>query len=153
MAFYFRAAVSSRSLHGLLLVGPEGNFTDRFLLGRLAWTDANVRLLPHLRRENWYVRHAHAPARFRNVRNLVCHCGGAFAVPIERYARHVLHVWWAIHSTDRRALRATIHSFRGHRRFGPFPRSFPPDVDHRPPAEPCEGGLADHEHHVLVVLQ
>src|SRR5882724_285028 len=83
MAVYFSAAVSSRSLHGLLLVGSERNLTDCFLLGRLAWTDANVRLLPHLRCENRNLRRADAPPRFRHVRDLVRDCRGALSISAE----------------------------------------------------------------------
>src|SRR5205823_11694415 len=152
MAFHFRAVVSSRGLLGLLLVGPEGNFADRFLLGCLAWLDANLRLLPHLRRENWNLCRSHAPARFRHVCDLVRYRCGAFAISPERHARHVLYVWRAIYSADCGAPWSATDPIGGDRSFGPVPRSFPSDVDHRPPAEPREGGLTDHEHRVLVVL-
>src|SRR6478672_6035770 len=99
MAFYFRAAISSRSLHGLLLVGPERNFADRFLLGRLAWPDANVRLLPHLRCENgtfdaltrrldfamcviWFATAvALSPYRLSDTLDTYYMCGGPFIPP------------------------------------------------------------------------
>src|SRR4029077_18712052 len=74
VALHSCAVVSSRSLLGLLLVGSEGNFAGRFLLGRLARTYAGVRVLPHLRCEDWNVRHADSPARLRHVRDLVRHC-------------------------------------------------------------------------------
>ena len=48
MALYSRAAVPSRGLRGLFLVGPKRNFARRFLLGRLARTNANLWVLPHL---------------------------------------------------------------------------------------------------------
>ena len=76
----------------------KGILASRFLLGRLARIDADLRVLPHLRRENGNVRYAYAPARFRHVPDLVCHCGGAFAIPAERHAGHLLHVWRAVHS-------------------------------------------------------
>src|SRR4029453_15175786 len=50
MAFHFCAAISARNLYRFLLVGPEGNSLGGFLLGRLAWLDADLRVLPHLRR-------------------------------------------------------------------------------------------------------
>src|SRR6476646_7528231 len=153
MAFYFRAAISSRSLHGLLLVGPERNFADRFLLGRLAWPDANVRLLPHLRCENWNLRRSDPPARFRHVRDLVRHCRGAFAISSQRYPRHLLSVRRAVYPAVGRAVRSRSISFGGHRGVGLVSRSFPPDVDHRPPSKPREGGVTGYQHRILVVLQ
>src|SRR5438128_443990 len=48
IALYSRAAVPSRGVYGLLLVGPKGNFAGRFLLGRLARADANLWVLSHL---------------------------------------------------------------------------------------------------------
>src|SRR5262245_24771777 len=50
VALHFRAAVSAGNVCRVLLVGPEGNFASGFLLGRLAWADADLRVLPHLRR-------------------------------------------------------------------------------------------------------
>ena len=35
------------------------------------------------------LRYAHAPARFRGVPDLVCHCGGTFPISAERHAGHV----------------------------------------------------------------
>ena len=55
-----------------LLVGPQRHSAGCFLLGRLARIDADLRFLPDLRRENGNVRYAHAPARFRDVPDLVC---------------------------------------------------------------------------------
>src|SRR4029450_12321883 len=56
VALHFRAAVSARNLYRFLLVGSEGNFANRFLLGRLARVDADLRVLPHLRRQNGHAR-------------------------------------------------------------------------------------------------
>src|SRR6202035_6197504 len=91
MALYSRAALPSRGLYGLFLVGPERNFAGRFLLGRLARPDANLWVLPHLRCENGNLRRAYPPARFRDVRSLVRHGGCTFTIPAKRHARYVLH--------------------------------------------------------------
>src|SRR5215813_12250850 len=98
MALYLRAAISARGLRGFFLVGSERHPAGCFLLGRLARIDADLRLLPHLRRKNGNVRYADAPARFLDVRDLVRYCGGAFALSPERYSGHVLHVWRAVYS-------------------------------------------------------
>src|SRR5262249_41082239 len=83
MALYSRADVPSRGLYGLFLVGPERNFAGRFLLGRLARIDANLWVLPHLRRQNRDVRRAHPAARFRDVRNLVPPRRSTFTISAE----------------------------------------------------------------------
>src|SRR5467141_2692139 len=85
--------------------------------------------------------------------NLVRHRGGAFAIPTERYARYILHVWRALYPAITGASRAAADSFRSHRRFGPFCPAFWADVDHRETAQPRESSLADHEHSILEVLQ
>src|SRR6266478_7885762 len=153
MAIHLRAALSSRSVHRFLLVGSQRNFADRFLLGRLAWTHANVWILPHLRRQNGNVRCAHAAARFRNVRDLVRHCGGAFAISPERYTGHLLPVWRAVYSANSGATWTRADSTRGRRRFRLVCRAFLPALDNRQSTQPREGSFADHEHRVLVVLQ
>src|ERR1700746_3451340 len=98
MAFHFRATISARNLCRFLLVGPEGDFASCFLLGRLARVDADLRILPNLRRENRNIRHAYAPAGFCDVPDMVRHCCGAFTVPAERYVGHLLHVWRSVDS-------------------------------------------------------
>src|SRR4030095_6746473 len=52
LALHFCPNFSARGLHRFYLVGSERNRADRFLLGRLARDDANLRLLPNLCREN-----------------------------------------------------------------------------------------------------
>src|SRR6266699_3038929 len=96
---------------------------------------------------------SHAPARFHHVCDLVRYRCGAFAISPERHVGHVLYVRGTIYPAECGAPRSATDPIGGDRSFGPVPRSFPADVDHRPPAEPREGGLTDHEHRVLVVLQ
>ena len=67
LALYFCADFFARDLRRFLLVGPQGNHSDRFLLGRLAWNDADLRFLPNLRREDRFFRCANASARFRDL--------------------------------------------------------------------------------------
>src|SRR5262249_58989876 len=93
---HFCAAVSARSVCRLFLVGSQRNSVGGFLLGRLARFDADLWILPHLRRQNGNVRYAYSPARFRHVPDLVCHRGGAFAISSERHAGYLLHVWRGI---------------------------------------------------------
>src|SRR5204862_3186326 len=66
VALHFSAVVSPGNVRRVLLVGPERHPAGGFLLGRLARIDADLRFLPHLRRENRNLRYAHAPARFRD---------------------------------------------------------------------------------------
>ena len=86
MALYFRAGFSGGRLHDLFLVGPERDYSGRFLLGRLARHDADLRLLPDLRCKNGLVRRAHSTARFRNVRNLVRDRGHSVVAAHDRHA-------------------------------------------------------------------
>ena len=152
MAIHSRAAVPSRGLHRLFLVGPERNFACRFLLGRLARPDANLWVLSHIRRENRNIRCTHPPPRFRDVRYLVCDSGSAFAIPAERYARHVLYVWRAVYPGVNNSFRPTADSFGGHRGVGPFYPALRTDVARRAPAQSREIGSACYEHRILVVL-
>src|SRR2546430_12490299 len=131
MALYSGATVPSRSLYGLLLVGPQGNFARCFFLGCLARPNANLWVLPHLRCESRNLRRAHTPARFRNVCNLVRHGGSTFTIPPERYARHVLHVWRTVHRAVGYSTRPTADSFCGHHGLGPPSAAFRSPVDHR----------------------
>ena len=54
--FHFRADFPRCGLCGFFLVGPKRHCPGRVCLGRLAWNDANVWFLPHLRRESRLVR-------------------------------------------------------------------------------------------------
>src|SRR5882762_2898726 len=140
MALYSRAALPSRGVYGLFLVGPERNLAGRFLLGRLARIDANLWVLPHLRRQSWNLRRAHPPARFRDVRNLVRHSGCTFTIPPKRHARYVLHVWRTLYPAVSRSSRPTTVPFRRHYGLDTLSAAFQPDVDHREATQPGEGG-------------
>ena len=48
VAFHFRADLLTRGMHRFYVVGPERTRSGRFLLGRLAWHDADLRVLPDL---------------------------------------------------------------------------------------------------------
>src|SRR2546430_883885 len=152
MAVHSCAAVPSSGLHRLFLVGPEGNFAGRFLLGRLARPDANLWVLSDLRRENRNIRCTHPPPRFRDVHYLVCDSGSAFAIPAKRYARHVLYVWRAVYPGVNNSSQPTADSFGGDRRFGAFYPALRTDVACRAPAQSREIGSACYEHRILVVL-
>src|SRR4029077_2351216 len=153
MALYSRAALPSRGLYGLFLVGPQGNSAGRFLLGRLARIDANLWVLPYLRCQSWNLRRAHPPARFRDVRNLVRHSGCTFTIPAKRHARYVLHVWRTLYPAISRSSRPTTVPFRGRHGLDPLSAAFRSAVDHRQATQPREGGFTRHQHRVLVVLQ
>ena len=56
MAIHFRAAFPRCGLCGFFLVGPKRHCPGRVCLGRLAWNDANVWFLPHLRRKGRLLR-------------------------------------------------------------------------------------------------
>src|SRR5438067_1913373 len=148
-----RSPVSARNLCRFLLVGPEGNFVNRFLLGCLARIDADLRVLPHLRRQNGNLRHAYPPARFGHVPDLVCHCGSAFAIPAKRYAGHLLHVWRAVYPAIRCKPRPKHVSRRRHFCVGFVRRAFRPDLDRGASAKSGKTWTAGDQHRVLVVLQ
>jgi len=153
MALYFGAALSVRGLHGLFLVGPQRDHARRFFLGRLAWINADVRVLPHLRRKNGIVRRAHTAARFCLMRDLVCNRCGAFPVAHERHPRHLLHMWWPLYFAGLIARVPAGHALGGNRSFDPFCPAFWPDVALGQATEPGKGGAAGHDHCLLVVLQ
>ena len=153
MAVHFRAALSTRNLCRVLLVGLKRNFAGCLLLGCLARIDADLRLLPDLRRKNGNVRYPHAPARFRHVPDLVCHRGGAFAVSVERHPGHLLHVWWAIYSAVGYNARPEHDSGRSHFCLRFVRRAFYSDLDRGEPPESCKTRVAGHQHRILVVLQ
>ena len=48
LAIHCRATLSTRDLRRLLLVGPKRDHSRRFLLGRMARNDADLRILPNL---------------------------------------------------------------------------------------------------------
>src|SRR5207248_770926 len=121
MAIHFGPVISAGSLHIIPLVGLKGNFADRVLLGRLAWVDADVWLLSHLRRQSGDVRYADPPARFRDVSDLVCDGSGALPVSPERRSRHVLYVWRALHSAADVTPGSASHSLRRDLRVGVIP--------------------------------
>ena len=52
MAFYLRTDFFGRCLRGFFRVGPEGDCARGIYLGCLARNDANIRLLPNLRRKS-----------------------------------------------------------------------------------------------------
>src|SRR6516164_1107167 len=153
MALHFRAAVSARDLYRFLLVGPEGNFANRFLLGCLAWVDADLWVLPNLRRQNGNVRCSYPPARFRDVPDMVRHRGGAFAIPVERYTGHLLYVWRVVYSAVRCKPRPKHNSRRSHFCFGVVRRAFCSYLDCWPSTESGKTCIAGDQHRVLVVLQ
>ena len=134
-------------------MGPQGDRSDRFLLGCLAWDDADLRFLSNLRREDGLLRRADAPARLCDLCHLVCDGGAAFAATHGRHARNVLRQWRIIHSARAPAQRAA--SRPGHRhcssRFVPV--QFFPDVGGRETSQSGEAGAVGHDHRFLVVLQ
>ena len=81
MALHFGAAVPARSVCVFFAGGTLRAFVGGFFLGRLARFNADLRFLPYLRRQNGTFDIPYAPARLRHVSDLVCHRGGAFAIP------------------------------------------------------------------------
>src|SRR5262249_46281805 len=132
---------------------PEGNSPDRFLLGRLARINADLRVLPHLRRQNGNVRHDYPPARLCDVCDLVCDGGGAFALPVKRHAEHLLHVWRAVYSAVRCATWPEHYSWRSHFCVCFVRGAFCPDLGRRASAKSGETCTAGDQHRILVVLQ
>src|SRR5439155_25872713 len=90
LALYFRADFFAIGLRRFLLVGSQGDHSDRFLLGRLAWDDADLRLLSNLRRENRLLCCADAPARLCGLCRLVRRGGAPFTATHGRHAGNVL---------------------------------------------------------------
>src|SRR6266446_8551747 len=78
LALHFCADFPTRCLRSFLLVGSERNRSRRFLLGCLAWDDADLWLLSNLRREDGLLRHADASPRLRDLCHLVCGGGAPF---------------------------------------------------------------------------
>src|ERR1043166_1365913 len=82
----------------------------------MARHDADLWLLPDLRREDWIVCGGDPATRFRDVWSLVCRGGAAFAATDDGYAGGVLRQRWAIYFARAAADRAasiTFHRGRG----------------------------------------
>src|SRR4029079_12793774 len=69
-----------------------------FFLGRLAWDDADLRFLSHLRRENRLVRWPQSSPRLLALRNLVCNSRRFVANADDGHVGRVLFQRRAVHS-------------------------------------------------------
>src|SRR5207237_4661143 len=99
LAIYLRADFFAFGLRRFLLVGPQGHNSDRFLLGRLARDDADLRFLSNLRREDRLLRSADAPTRLCDLCYLVCSSGAPFTATDGRHTGNVLCERRSLHST------------------------------------------------------
>src|SRR5438132_312748 len=107
LALHPCAALSFSDLCRLLLVGPQRNHPGCFFLGRLAWDDADLRFLSHLRCENRLVRWPQSSARLLALRNLVCSGGRVVANADDGHIGRVLFQRRALHSAVDLARNAT----------------------------------------------
>ena len=153
MALHFCADFSGCRLCGLFHLGSQRHCTRRFCLGRLARHDADLRVLPYLRRESRFVRPANAPFGFRIVRDLVCHCRPALAAANDRYTGNVLFRRWTFHPACASPHCAARVAGGGDRRCGIVPCKLRLVVGARTATKPGEARPSHHEHIVLVVLQ
>src|ERR1043165_4097707 len=97
MAIYFGASVFARGVCGVFLVGSERNPARGLFLGSLARAHADLRVLSNLRRESRNIRSSYPPTGFCDVPDLVRHSRSALTLSLERYPRHLLHVWRAVY--------------------------------------------------------
>src|SRR5438045_1607234 len=114
----------------VLYVGTPLLLVPAFALAQARWSPRDIYLVV---------------APFGDVRYLVCDSGSAFAIPAERYARHVLYVWRAVYPGVNNSFRPTADSFGGHRCVGPFYPALRTDVARRAPAQSREIGSACYE--------
>ena len=139
------AAFSIWDLKGIVLVA--------FVWGCLARHDADLRVLPYLRRESRFVRRANAPFGFRIMRHLVCYCGSSVPAANDRYTRDLLFRRWTFHPACASPKCAARVTGGGDRSCGTIPCKLRLVVDPREPTKPGEAGASHHEHIFLVVLQ
>ena len=153
MALHLCTDFSSRRLCSIFPLGPQRNRAGGFYVGRVAWHDANIRVLPHLRCESRIVCRDNASARFCPVWNMVRNCCASFAAADDRHAGNILFRGRPIHSPDTSASRAAGIACAGASGFSSIFGEFYLDVEQRETAEPGETRASRHEHFVLVVLQ
>src|SRR5207248_11442239 len=115
LALHFCADFSTCCLRSLLLVGSERDRSRRFLLGCLAWDDADLRLLSNLRRKDRLLRHANASPRLRDLCRLVCDGGASFLATHGRHTRNLLRQWRSLRSALASAQRTANNFRRRHR--------------------------------------
>src|SRR6266545_2264883 len=136
-----------------LLAGPEGDHCDRFLLGCLAWDDADLRFLSNLRREDGFLRCVDAPPRLCDLRHMVRGSSAPLTATHGRHAGNVLRQRRTIHSTVAPAQRTANRPRHCYCSRGLVPVQFLPDVGGGETPEPGEAGAAGHDYCLLVVLQ
>ncbi len=153
VALYLRADSFALGLRRFLLVGPQGHNPNRFLLGCLAWDDADLRFLSNLRRENRLLRCADAPTRLCDLCHLVRGSRAPFATTHGRHAGNVLRQRRTPHPAVATAQCAASRLSYCHHRHSLVPLQFFPDVGGRETSQSGEAGAVGHDHRFLVVLQ
>src|SRR4029078_7580157 len=153
MAFYLCADFSGGCVRGIFRVGPEGNRVGGVYLGCLARNDANIRVLPHLRREGRILCRSNASPRFRLVRRVVRNSCPSFAATDDRHAGNLLFRGGTFYSAGSSSSGPTWFACTGTSDFSAVSGKFCLDVEQRQASQSCETGAAYHKHFILVVLQ